>query len=332
MKDKRIVWIAGVMVALGALALLGLLFSTQNVQARQHLTAPVEEQPMEARPVSLPAEAPEEARTPALPIGPVPLPARELKAEEVVYPNWESGEEPGPADITEGQAVENAMLVAKTLFNIEDPTVMDVKFFKDMTGQRNSHWYIAFVEETLMINVDALTGNVCFADADKLFDRGRDYGFPLPGFKDYDPEQDEYKKLMDEIRAEIESGESEYLTATLEFAEKFLPGGAVKRTEFSAAHGDGQRHPAVGMDIEMRDGASYKVEWVKDGETGELLLYRLYAYPTWEQLCAGETYYADMLFWSIEENWAASEAPEATESPAVEPKPLPTPPPPDKLT
>jgi len=132
--------------------------------------------------------------------------------------------------------------------------------------------------------------------------------------------------------AEIINENSEYMIATLEFAEDFLPGGAVKQTEVNAVHGDGQHHPAVSIFVEMKDGTGYNIEWVKDGETGKLLLYRLYAYPTWEQLCAGETYYADMLFWSIEENWAASEAPEATESPAVEPKPLPTPPPPDKLT
>ena len=116
--------------------------------------------------------------------------------------------------------------------------------------------------------------------------------------------------------AEIESGDSEYLTATFELVQDYLPGGGIKRTEIAAIHGDGRRHPAVGIAVEVEDGTGYRPEWVKDGETGELLLYRLYVYPTWEHLMAGETHHADMLYWeyywSIEEN---------REVPAVEPTP-----------
>lgn len=308
MKNKRVILIAAAMVAMCTAVLFSAVFSVQEARAQQPLAVTSEE-----RPATLPVEE-ATAQPVSLPIGPVPLPAKELKAEEVVFPNWREGE-PGPADITSEQAVENAVLVAKTLFGIENPTVMDVKFFKDMTGQRSSDWYITFVEENLMMSVDALTGNIYFADADKLFEQGEDYYFPLPSSKDYDPEQDEYKKLIDEIMAEIESGDSEYLTATLELAEAFLPGGAVKRSELGATHGDGHRHPAVGLNVELEDGTGYRVEWVKDGETGTLLLYRLYAYPTWEHLLRGETHHADMLYWSIEENWLTDEGP------AVEPAP-----------
>ena len=309
MKNKRVILIAATMVAMCTAVLFLAVFSTQKVRAQQPLDVAEEEQL-----ATLPVEE-ATAQPVSLPIGPVPLPAKELKAEEVVFQNWVEGE-PGSADITGEQAIENATLVAKTLFGIEKPTVMDVRFFKDMTGQRSSNWYIAFVEESLMMDVDALTGNVYCADADKLYERGEGYYFPHQSSEDeYDPEQDEYKKLVNKMFADIISENSEYMIATLEFAEDFLPGGAVKQTEVNAVHGDGQHHPAVSIFVEMKDGTGYDVEWVKDGQTGELLLYRLYAYPTWEHLLRGETHHADMLYWSIEENWLTDEGP------AVEPAP-----------
>ena len=309
MKNKRVILIAATMVAMCTVVLFLAVFSTQKVRAQQPLDVAEEEQL-----ATLPVEE-ATAQPVSLPIGPVPLPAKELKAEEVVFQNWVEGE-PGSADITGEQAIENATLVAKTLFGIEEPTVMDVRFFKDMTGQRSSNWYIAFVEESLMMDVDALTGNVYCADADKLYERGEGYYFPHQSSEEvYDPEQDEYKKLVNKMFADIISENSEYMIATLEFAEDFLPGGAVKQTEVNAVHGDGQHHPAVSIFVEMKDGTGYDIEWVKDGETGELLLYRLYAYPTWEHLLRGETHHADMLYWSIEENWLTDEGP------AVEPAP-----------
>ena len=309
MKNKRVILIAAAMVAMCTVVLFLAVFSTQKVRAQQPLDVAEEEQL-----ATLPVEE-ATAQPVSLPIGPVPLPAKELKAEEVVFQNWVEGE-PGSADITGEQAIENATLVAKTLFGIEEPTVMDVRFFKDMTGQRSSNWYIAFVEESLMMDVDALTGNVYCADADKLYERGEGYYFPHQSSEEvYDPEQDEYKKLVNKMFADIISENSEYMIATLEFAEDFLPGGAVKQTEVNAVHGDGQHHPAVSIFVEMKDGTGYDIEWVKDGETGELLLYRLYAYPTWEHLLRGETHHADMLYWSIEENWLTDEGP------AVEPAP-----------
>lgn len=309
MKNKRVILIAAAMVAMCTVVLFLAVFSTQKVRAQQPLDVAEEEQL-----ATLPVEE-ATAQPVSLPIGPVPLPAKELKAEEVVFQNWVEGE-PGSADITGEQAIENATLVAKTLFGIEEPTVMDVRFFKDMTGQRSSNWYIAFVEESLMMDVDALTGNVYCADADKLYERGEGYYFPHQSSEEvYDPEQDEYKKLVDKMFAEIINENSEYMIATLEFAEDFLPGGAVKQTEVNAVHGDGQHHPAVSIFVEMKDGTGYDIEWVKDGETGKLLLYRLYAYPTWEHLLRGETHHADMLYWSIEENWLTDEGP------AVEPAP-----------
>ena len=309
MKNKRVILIAAAMVAMCTAVLFITVFSAQKVRAQQPLDVAEEEQL-----ATLPVEE-ATAQPVSLPIGPVPLPAKELKAEEVVFQNWVVGE-PGSADITGEQAVENATLVAKTLFGIENPTVMDVRFFKDMTGQRSSNWYIAFVEESLMMDVDALTGNVYCADADKLYERGEGYYFPHQSSEEvYDPEQDEYKKLVDKMFAEIINENSEYMIATLEFAEDFLPGGAVKQTEVNAVHGDGQHHPAVSIFVEMKDGTGYDIEWVKDGETGKLLLYRLYAYPTWEHLLRGETHHADMLYWSIEENWLTDEGP------AVEPAP-----------
>ena len=309
MKNKRVILIAAAMVAMCTVVLFITVFSAQKVRAQQPLDVAEEEQL-----ATLPVEE-ATAQPVSLPIGPVPLPAKELKAEEVVFQNWVEGE-PGSADITGEQAVENATLVAKTLFGIENPTVMDVRFFKDMTGQRSSNWYIAFVEESLMMDVDALTGNVYCADADKLYERGEGYYFPHQSSEEvYDPEQDEYKKLVDKMFAEIINENSEYMIATLEFAEDFLPGGAVKQTEVNAVHGDGQHHPAVSIFVEMKDGTGYDIEWVKDGETGKLLLYRLYAYPTWEHLLRGETHHADMLYWSIEENWLTDEGP------AVEPAP-----------
>ena len=309
MKNKRVILIAAAMVAMCTAVLFITVFSAQKVRAQQPLDVAEEEQL-----ATLPVEE-ATAQPVSLPIGPVPLPAKELKAEEVVFQNWVEGE-PGSADITGEQAVENATLVAKTLFGIENPTVMDVRFFKDMTGQRSSNWYIAFVEESLMMDVDALTGNVYCADADKLYERGEGYYFPHQSSEEvYDPEQDEYKKLVDKMFADIISENSEYMIATLEFAEDFLPGGAVKQTEVNAVHGDGQHHPAVSIFVEMKDGTGYDIEWVKDGETGKLLLYRLYAYPTWEHLLRGETHHADMLYWSIEENWLTDEGP------AVEPAP-----------
>ena len=309
MKNKRVILIAAAMVAMCTAVLFIAVFSVQEARAQQPLAVTSEE-----RPATLPVEE-ATAQPVSLPIGPVPLPAKELKAEEVVFQNWVEGE-PGSADITGEQAIENAVLVAKTLFDIEEPTVMDVRFFKDMTGQRSSNWYIAFVEESLMMDVDALTGNVYCADADKLYERGEGYYFPHQSSEEvYDPEQDEYKKLVNKMFADIISENSEYMIATLEFAEDFLPGGAVKQTEVNAVHGDGQHHPAVSIFVEMKDGTGYDIEWVKDGETGELLLYRLYAYPTWEHLLRGETHHADMLYWSIEENWLTDEGP------AVEPAP-----------
>ena len=309
MKNKRVILIAAAMVAMCTAVLFITVFSAQKVRAQQPLDVAEEEQL-----ATLPVEE-ATAQPVSLPIGPVPLPAKELKAEEVVFQNWVEGE-PGSADITGEQAVENATLVAKTLFGIENPTVMDVRFFKDMTGQRSSNWYIAFVEESLMMDVDALTGNVYCADADKLYERGEGYYFPHQSSEEvYDPEQDEYKKLVDKMFADIISENSEYMIATLEFAEDFLPGGAVKQTEVNAVHGDAQHHPAVSIFVEMKDGTGYDIEWVKDGETGKLLLYRLYAYPTWEHLLRGETHHADMLYWSIEENWLTDEGP------AVEPAP-----------
>ena len=309
MKNKRVILIAAAMVAMCTVVLFLAVFSTQKVRAQQPLDVAEEEQL-----ATLPVEE-ATAQPVSLPIGPVPLPAKELKAEEVVFQNWVEGE-PGSADITGEQAIENATLVAKTLFGIEEPTVMDVRFFKDMTGQRSSNWYIAFVEESLMMDVDALTGNVYCADADKLYERGEGYYFPHQSSEEvYDPEQDEYKKLVNKMFADIISENSEYMIATLEFAEDFLPGGAVKQTEVNAVHGDGQHHPAVSIFVEMKDGTGYDIEWVKDGETGKLLLYRLYAYPTWEHLLRGETHHADMLYWSIEENWLTDEGP------AVEPAP-----------
>ena len=239
----------------------------------------------------------------------------------MVFPNW-IVDEPGPADITSEQAVENAVLVAKTLFGIEKPTVMDVNFYKDMTGQRSNYWYIAFVEESLMMGVDALTGNMYYADADKLYERGEDYYFPHQSSEEvYDPEQDEYKKLVDKMFAEIINENSEYMIATLEFAEDFLPGGAVKQTEVNAVHGDGQHHPAVSIFVEMKDGTGYDIEWVKDGQTGELLLYRLYAYPTWDHLMAGVAHHADMLWQNVQAQKFMLE--NGVDAPAVELQPTP---------
>lgn len=315
MKNKRVILIAAVMVAMCTVVLFLAVFSTQKVRAQQSLAVTAEEQL-----ATLPVEE-ATAQPVSLPIGPVPLPAKELKAEEVVFPNWIE-EEPGPADITGEQAVENATLVAKTLFGIEKPTVMDVRFFKDMTGQRSSNWYIAFVEESLMMDVDALTGNVYCADADKLYERGEGYYFPHQSSEEvYDPEQDEYKKLVDKMFAEIINENSEYMIATLEFAEDFLPGGAVKQTEVNAVHGDGQHHPAVSIFVEMKDGTGYNIEWVKDGQTGELLLYRLYAYPTWDHLMAGVAHHADMLWQNVQAQKFMLE--NGVDAPAVELQPTP---------
>lgn len=315
MKNKRVILIAAAMVAMCTAVLFLAVFSTQKVRAQQPLDVAEEEQL-----ATLPVED-ATAQPVSLPIGPVPLPAKELKAEEVVFPNW-IVDEPGPADITSEQAVENAVLVAKTLFGIEKPTVMDVNFYKDMTGQRSNYWYIAFVEESLMMGVDALTGNMYYADADKLYERGEDYYFPHQSSEEvYDPEQDEYKKLVDKMFAEIINENSEYMIATLEFAEDFLPGGAVKQTEVNAVHGDGQHHPAVSIFVEMKDGTGYDIEWVKDGQTGELLLYRLYAYPTWDHLMAGVAHHADMLWQNVQAQKFMLE--NGVDAPAVELQPTP---------
>lgn len=317
MKNKRVILIAAAMVAMCTVVLFLAVFSTQEARAQQPLAVTAEEQPA----ASIPIEEAVAAQPVSLPIGPPPLPQKELKAEEVVFPNWIE-EEPGPADITGEQAVENATLVAKTLFDIEEPTVMDVRFFKDMTGQRSSNWNIAFVEESLMMSVDALTGNVYCADADKLYERGEGYYFPHQSSEEeYDPEQDEYIKLVDKMFAEIISENSEYMIATLEFAEDFLPGGVVKQTEVNAVHGDGQHHPAVSIFVEMKDGTGYNVEWVKDGQTGELLLYRLYAYPTWDHLMAGVAHHADMLRRNVQAQKFMLE--NGVDAPAVEPQPTP---------
>ena len=131
MKNKRVILIAAAMVAMCTAVLFLAVFSMQKVRAQQPLDVAEEEQL-----ATLPVED-ATAQPVSLPIGPVPLPAKELKAEEVVFPNW-IVDEPGPADITSEQAVENAVLVAKTLFGIEKPTVMDVNFYKDMTGQRSN--------------------------------------------------------------------------------------------------------------------------------------------------------------------------------------------------
>ena len=315
MKNKRVILIAAAMVAMCTAVLFLAVFSTQKVRAQQPLDVAEEEQL-----ATLPVED-ATAQPVSLPIGPVPLPAKELKAEEVVFPNW-IVDEPGPADITSEQAVENAVLVAKTLFGIEKPTVMDVNFYKDMTGQRSNYWYIAFVEESLMMGVDALTGNMYYADADKLYERGEDYYFPHQSSEEvYDPEQDEYKKLVDKMFAEIINENSEYMIATLEFAEDFLLGGAVKQTEVNAVHGDGQHHPAVSIFVEMKDGTGYDIEWVKDGQTGELLLYRLYAYPTWDHLMAGVAHHADMLWQNVQAQKFMLE--NGVDAPAVELQPTP---------
>lgn len=315
MKNKRVILIAAAMVAMCTAVLFLAVFSTQKVRAQQPLDVAEEEQL-----ATLPVED-ATAQPVSLPIGPVPLPAKELKAEEVVFLNW-IVDEPGPADITSEQAVENAVLVAKTLFGIEKPTVMDVNFYKDMTGQRSNYWYIAFVEESLMMGVDALTGNMYYADADKLYERGEDYYFPHQSSEEvYDPEQDEYKKLVDKMFAEIINENSEYMIATLEFAEDFLPGGAVKQTEVNAVHGDGQHHPAVSIFVEMKDGTGYDIEWVKDGQTGELLLYRLYAYPTWDHLMAGVAHHADMLWQNVQAQKFMLE--NGVDAPAVELQPTP---------
>lgn len=315
MKNKRVILIAAAMVAMCTAVLFLAVFSTQKVRAQQPLDVAEEEQL-----ATLPVEE-ATAQPVSLPIGPVPLPAKELKAEEVVFPNW-IVDEPGPADITSEQAVENAVLVAKTLFGIEKPTVMDVNFYKDMTGQRSNYWYIAFVEESLMMGVDALTGNMYYADADKLYERGEGYYFPHQSSEEvYDPEQDEYKKLVDKMFAEIINENSEYMIATLEFAEDFLPGGAVKQTEVNAVHGDGQHHPAVSIFVEMKDGTGYDIEWVKDGQTGELLLYRLYAYPTWDHLMAGVAHHADMLWQNVQAQKFMLE--NGVDAPAVELQPTP---------
>ena len=315
MKNKRVILIAAAMVAMCTVVLFLAVFSTQKVRAQQPLDVAEEEQL-----ATLPVEE-ATAQPVSLPIGPVPLPAKELKAEEVVFQNWVEGE-PGSADITGEQAIENATLVAKTLFGIEEPTVMDVRFFKDMTGQRSSNWYIAFVEESLMMDVDALTGNVYCADADKLYERGEGYYFPHQSSEEvYDPEQDEYKKLVNKMFADIISENSEYMIATLEFAEDFLPGGAVKQTEVNAVHGDGQHHPAVSIFVEMKDGTGYDIEWVKDGQTGELLLYRLYAYPTWDHLMAGVAHHADMLWQNVQAQKFMLE--NGVDAPAVELQPTP---------
>lgn len=316
MKNKRVILIAAAMVAMCTAVLFLAVFSTQKVRAQQPLDVAEEEQL-----AALPIEETQAAQPVSLPIGPPPMPQKELTAEEVVFPNW-IVDEPGPADITSEQAVENAVLVAKTLFGIENPTVMDVKFFKDMTGQRSNYWYIAFVEESLMMGVDALTGNMYYADADKLYERGEGYYFPHQSSEEvYDPEQDEYKKLVDKMFAEIINENSEYMIATLEFAEDFLPGGAVKQTEVNAVHGDGQHHPAVSIFVEMKDGTGYNIEWVKDGQTGELLLYRLYAYPTWDHLMAGVAHHADMLWQNVQAQKFMLE--NGVDAPAVELQPTP---------
>ena len=173
-----------------------------------------------------------------------------------------------------------------------------------------------------MMGVDALTGNMYYADADKLYERGEDYYFPHQSSEEvYDPEQDEYKKLVDKMFAEIINENSEYMIATLEFAEDFLPGGAVKQTEVNAVHGDGQHHPAVSIFVEMKDGTGYDIEWVKDGQTGELLLYRLYAYPTWDHLMAGVAHHADMLWQNVQAQKFMLE--NGVDAPAVELQPTP---------
>lgn len=316
MKNKRVILIAAAMVAMCTAVLFLAVFSTQKVRAQQPLDVAEEEQL-----AALPIEETQAAQPVSLPIGPPPMLQKELTAEEVVFPNW-IVDEPGPADITSEQAVENAVLVAKTLFGIEKPTVMDVNFYKDMTGQRSNYWYIAFVEESLMMGVDALTGNMYYADADKLYERGEGYYFPHQSSEEvYDPEQDEYKKLVDKMFAEIINENSEYMIATLEFAEDFLPGGAVKQTEVNAVHGDGQHHPAVSIFVEMKDGTGYDIEWVKDGQTGELLLYRLYAYPTWDHLMAGVAHHADMLWQNVQAQKFMLE--NGVDAPAVELQPTP---------
>ncbi|MCZ9313801.1 MAG: hypothetical protein O0V67_10535 [Methanocorpusculum sp.] len=75
MKNKRVILIAAAMVAMCTAVLFLAVFSTQKVRAQQPLDVAEEEQL-----ATLPVED-ATAQPVSLPIGPVPLPAKEMKSD-----------------------------------------------------------------------------------------------------------------------------------------------------------------------------------------------------------------------------------------------------------
>lgn len=278
MKNKRVAWLAGGIVTLCTVLLMVTVFLAQEAKAQQSLAIAIENQ----------QETPTDAVNP-LPIGTTPLPQGELKMEEIVFSNWITAK-PGAADMSEEQAVGNAVLVAEALFDLKNPVLEDATFRKDMTGQRGNYWLIKFEDDELCMCVDALTGKIYYCCSNRF-----ELGQAFDGLGEHDA-------AMELIWQNWENGKSEYYDTVKAIVNSYLPNG-VEKIDLNAVHGDTQGDTwslAVSVFVEMQDGTIYDMEFIKEASNGDIMLDCMYAYPDRDHMRYGSLWYADMLYYQME--------------------------------
>lgn len=336
MKDKKILAFAAAAVCLATGLLFLGVFGAQKAHSSRIIPVQFEDEtPSSAMPSSLYAQTtaaqggsggqaqspvfPADANKTLLPLGPVTETHLNLEAEEIIFNHWVEAE-PGAADISRAEAIENANAVAEALFNTSFDRLSPASFQKDVTGQRGDYWEIGSeqYEMGLRVLVDARGGQVTQAFVYDQYLRGRVLG-----------EDENQRALMENIHAEASRGQGEYVEEAKRIAGKYFPYGEIVEIEANAVHNDTIHYPAVSLALHMENGYCYDLEWIKDGESGELLLNHIWAYPDRESYYAGFLWEADRIehFRQIEA-WERNEGIET--GPAVEtsaPVPLPTPPP-----
>ena len=278
MKNKRVAWLAGGIVTLCTVLLMVTVFLAQEAKAQQSLAIAIENQ----------QETPTDAVNP-LPIGTTPLPQGELKMEEIVFGNWIISK-PGAADMSEEQAVGNAVLVAEALFDLKNPVLEDATFRKDMTGQRGNYWVIKFEDDELCMCVDALTGNIYYCCSNR-FELGQ--AFDSPG---------EHDASMELIWQNWENGKSEYYDTVKAIVNSYLPNG-VEKIDLNAVHGATHGDTwslAVSVFVEMQDGTIYDMEFIKEASNGDIMLDCMYVYPDRDHMRYDSLWHADMLYDQME--------------------------------
>ena len=323
MKSRKVLMIGGALaVVLTAMLVVG-VFSMQGALAQKTVTidepaADAAEELMETPaaevsdgklamtdvPEEAPAEPPEESAAQDLPqevIGEEPIETeavmtydielaiscftqnkKNIKESEAVQGNWQA-QQPGAADISRDEAMGIARVAAKEIFGLKDWNFRSVEFRKYVTGQRGSYWYMQFDADGLSISIDALSGNIACAYSESR--RGKDIEIDAAKFN---------QKMNEIVKQEDSEKGGEYTAATKAIAEKYISG-EVKGYTLNAVHGDGEHFPLVSIDVEMKDGSLYELEWSKTGDNGEIEICSLTCFPSHDHFRAGAYWDADLI-------------------------------------